>query len=349
MGSPTITVLITTYNYGQFIEEAIDSILGQDFALDLVQILVVDDGSTDGTSERIKKYGSRIEYFYKPNGGQASALNFGIARARGEILALLDADDYFVPGKLSLIAAAFQKDPALGMVYHRLQEWHMQTGERHEARSSFVSLSGDVRSVPDFFLRYVPQATSCISYRRALLEPFLPIPESIRMLADGYLTMLIPFLSPVLAVTEFLAVYRVHGNNCYYADDGKMPVEVRKSRVLKWQILMDAMRKWLVDNGYTRKQKSVRDFLDRFTLYAESEEFQISCPGRVRFFRHLQTYNSCFAPLMSRRLRVINFFNAFGALALGYKRFYLLDRWRMDATSSVQRVFKQPGKRSVEK
>ncbi len=54
MNAPIVTVLITTYNYGQFVEEAIDSVLSQDFPLDQVEILVVDDGSTDNTSERVK-------------------------------------------------------------------------------------------------------------------------------------------------------------------------------------------------------------------------------------------------------------------------------------------------------
>lgn len=326
MTTPLVTVLITTHNYGQFIEQAVDSVLAQDFDLDMVQTLVVDDGSTDDTSERIKKYGSRIEYFYKPNGGQASALNFGIGKARGEIIALVDADDYCLPGRLSRIAAAFQQNAALGMVYHRLQEWHVQTGERREA--SFLALSGDARTMPDFFLRYLPMATSCISYRRASLEPLLPIPESIRMLADGYLTILIPFLSPVLAIPELLSVYRIHGNNCYYAEDLQMPVEVRKSRIQRWGVLMRAMTKWLADNGYTRRQLAVRNFLDRFTLYMQSEEFLVQPPGRLEFFRHLQTYNSCYRPQMSRRLRVINQVNALGSLFVGYKHFYLLDKWR---------------------
>src|SRR5580765_2351203 len=82
MDSPAITVLITTYNYGQFIEEAIDSVLAQNFPVEKVEILVVDDGSTDDTRERVKKYGLHIEYFYKTNGGQASALNFGFSKAR---------------------------------------------------------------------------------------------------------------------------------------------------------------------------------------------------------------------------------------------------------------------------
>src|SRR5262249_21648517 len=93
MTSPFITILITTYNYGPFIEQAIDSVLSQAFPADQLEILVVDDGSMDDTSQRIQKYGDRIRYLPKPNGGQASALNFGFAHARGEIVCLLDADD----------------------------------------------------------------------------------------------------------------------------------------------------------------------------------------------------------------------------------------------------------------
>src|SRR5580692_197518 len=108
---PLITVLIDTYNYGRFIEEAINSVFSQDFSMERVQVLVVDDGSTDDTAERVKKYGSRIEYFYKPNGGQGTALNEGFALARGEIVVLLDADDYFLPGKLRRVAEEFQNYP----------------------------------------------------------------------------------------------------------------------------------------------------------------------------------------------------------------------------------------------
>src|SRR6266852_114001 len=100
MSAITITVLIDTYNYGHFIEEAIESVLSQDFPSEKMEILVVDDGSTDDTAERVRKYGERVKYLYKDNGGQASAFNYGSARARGEYVALLDADDYWLPGKL---------------------------------------------------------------------------------------------------------------------------------------------------------------------------------------------------------------------------------------------------------
>src|SRR5437899_2145170 len=133
MSSPLVSVLITTHNYGRFIEEAIDSVLSQDFPRDQMEVVVVDDGSTDDTSEHVRKYGSSIRYFYKPNGGQASALNLGFANARGEIISLLDADDFFLPAKLARVAEAFQRDPPLGMFYHPFLEFDMQTNERRQS------------------------------------------------------------------------------------------------------------------------------------------------------------------------------------------------------------------------
>ena len=326
MTAPLITVLITTYNYGQFLEQAIDSVLSQDFPLDQVQILVVDDGSTDDTSEIVKQYGSRIEYFYKPNGGQASALNFGFAKARGESVALLDADDLFLPDKLARVAEAFQKNPALGMVYHRLQEWDTQTNQRRDW--DYPAISGDFLATPKQFFTYIPHPTSCISFRRSSLEPLLPIPEHIRMLADGFLVNLIPFLSPILALSEFLILYRIHGKNSYYADERQMPADIRKSRLESRWVLLEAMCKWLVDNDFDSDQPAVRAFLDRWTLYQESDEFLLKPPGRLKFFRHLMIYNRCYAAQMSSRLRLTNYINAFGALVTGYKHYPLLGKGR---------------------
>jgi glycosyltransferase involved in cell wall biosynthesis len=336
MSTPLITVLVTTYNYGQFVEQAIDSVLAQEFPLERVQIVVVDDGSTDDTAGRVKKYGARVEYFYKPNGGQASALNFGFARTRGEIVALLDADDFCLPGKLARIAEAFEQNPALGMIYHRLREWHVETGEYTEL--AFLPVSGGIRNTPDLFLTYEPHPTSAVAFRRSSLEAFLPIPENIRMLADCFPIALMAFHAPILAIPEFLTMYRIHRKNSYYADARDMPVEMRKARLAMWRLVIPAMFKWLADNGYTRKQRPVRIFLDRWTIFLDNQEFLLKAPGRVRFFRHLLRNVRCYKSQMSARLRTICYINAFGSLALGYEHFHLLDKWRSSLASTMQRM-----------
>src|SRR5215469_2249314 len=155
MNVPAVTVLIDAYNYGRFIEEAIDSVLAQEFPMDQVEILVVDDGSTDDTAERVKKYGSKIKYLHKPNGGQASALNLAFARTRGEIVSLLDGDDFFLPGKVARVAEVFERDPSLGMFYHPFLEFDMATNERRG--SKFPLFSGSVFENPAKFLGYAGQ------------------------------------------------------------------------------------------------------------------------------------------------------------------------------------------------
>src|SRR5215475_12385935 len=97
MKAPLVTVVIDTYNYGRYIEDAINSVLAQRFPSDQMEILVVDDGSTDDTPERLCKFEGHIQHLRKPNGGQASAFNLGFARAQVEIIALLDADDVWLP------------------------------------------------------------------------------------------------------------------------------------------------------------------------------------------------------------------------------------------------------------
>ncbi|MDR2853700.1 MAG: glycosyltransferase [Prevotellaceae bacterium] len=95
--TPFISVLIPTYNNGQFIKEAIDSVFAQQY--DNLEIIVVDDGSTDNTKEIVERYPS-IKYFYQENSGVSAARNLCLEHARGEYIAWLDADDYWLSGKL---------------------------------------------------------------------------------------------------------------------------------------------------------------------------------------------------------------------------------------------------------
>lgn len=316
MKTPLVTVLIDTYNYGHFVEEAIDSVLSQDFPMEQAEILVVDDGSTDGTSERVKKYGSRINYLFKPNGGQASAFNFGFERARGEIVALLDADDCWLPGKLHRVVAEFQRDPKLGMVYHKYLEVDLATNSSKEA--VFHAVSGSFDSPEDGIFWYEPCPTSCTSYRRQFLNRILPVPERLRILADTWLGLMIPFVAPMQAISECLTAYRLHGKNLYYEEEERVSAESRRRRIEMAQIVIAGMQAWLAKPEFCRRPE-VRAFVDRVRLYKEKEQFMIEPPSRLPYFRHLMLYNACFGRYMSTRLRVMNYAAALGTLVTGYK------------------------------
>src|SRR5579863_10663042 len=119
---PHVTVLIDTYNHERFIERAITSVLEQDMPMDAVEILVVDDGSTDRTPEIVRRFEPRLRLIRKANGGQASAFNLGFAQARGEILATLDGDDWWAREKLRRVLEIFEANPEVGIVGHGLYE-----------------------------------------------------------------------------------------------------------------------------------------------------------------------------------------------------------------------------------
>src|SRR5580692_2357527 len=118
MSKPFVTALIDTYNHEAFIEKAIESVLHQDFPAVESEILVVDDGSTDRTPELVRKFAPRVRMLRKANGGQASAFNAAIPEAQGEIVAFLDGDDWWAPGKLTAVADVFARDAAVGLVGH---------------------------------------------------------------------------------------------------------------------------------------------------------------------------------------------------------------------------------------
>lgn len=128
-----VSTIIPAYNAAQFVAKAIDSALLQDVHQ---QIIVIDDGSQDGTAEIVKTYGNAVELIQQPNGGVSAARNRGIDAARGDFVAFLDADDVWLPGKLAAQLDLFTADPVLGTVI--CDEVHV-TSEDEVVRPSFLS------------------------------------------------------------------------------------------------------------------------------------------------------------------------------------------------------------------
>lgn len=134
MVNELVSVVVPTFNRAYCVTRAVDSALAQTHAA--VEVLVVDDGSSDGTRELIyTRYAAepRVRYFYQPNQGVSVARNTGLLAARGEFVALLDSDDYWYPWKLAVQLAALRRFPAAGMVWTDMEaidpqgkivDWH---------------------------------------------------------------------------------------------------------------------------------------------------------------------------------------------------------------------------------
>jgi glycosyltransferase involved in cell wall biosynthesis len=337
MTTPLVTVVIDTFNYGHYVEESVESVLAQYFPREMFEVLVVDDGSTDDTAERLKKYGDSIRYLPKANGGQASAFNFGFEAARGEIIALLDADDLWLPDKLQRVCETLEKNPEAGMVYHRTHLW--RGGANLENDSYFVDVSGRVTESRASLLRYPMVGTSCLAFRRSALNKLLPVPEALRSQADAYLTALIIFAAPVVALPEFLAKYRLHGANLFQANTEGAKREVLEHRMEMRASLLKEIRTWLEHNGHDLARRDLRAYLKQWTKANEIDSFGLRKPGRWRYFRHLFEMPRLYGEIMSARHRAYSYVQAFSALILGYDHLYLLERVRTGYKGLLRRSF----------
>jgi len=218
---PLFSVLIDNYNYGYYLEEAVESVLNQTFPQSDIEIIVVDDGSTDDSSERLKRYKGKVTCIFKENGGQASALNAGIEKARGELIAFLDADDYWRPDKLRLLADEFAKSERVDFVYHFLDV--IDDGGKTIDRYTYPAPpQGDEAGSTKYLDRYLKgvlpwfSPTSGMAIRARCLRNVLPIPEEFRIAADLYLHYVLPFYMRELSlIKKPLACYRIHGKNLF--------------------------------------------------------------------------------------------------------------------------------------
>ena len=138
---PLVSAIVPCYNAERYVGDAVDSILGQTYRP--VEVIVVDDGSTDRSLEVLRRFGDRVRACRQPNAGVGAARNRGVALARGSFLAFLDADDVWPAGKLDRQMAAFDDDPSLGVVGGHVAQF-VSPELPDEVRRKFASLPQEV-------------------------------------------------------------------------------------------------------------------------------------------------------------------------------------------------------------
>ncbi|HXZ12691.1 MAG TPA: glycosyltransferase family A protein [Candidatus Sulfotelmatobacter sp.] len=216
MASPKVTVLVDTYNHERFIEEAIVSVMEQDFPAAEMEILVVDDGSTDRTPDLVRKFEPRVRLLRKANGGQASAFNAGVSEARGELVAFLDGDDWWARNKLTRVAKAMAADSAVGIVGHGIVIVHRDGRQEDEILREGFRFQANTREGARLFrLRRSFLGTSRMTIRAELLRRIGPVPQALRIQADEYLFTLASALAGGCVLPQALTNYRYHEANSY--------------------------------------------------------------------------------------------------------------------------------------
>jgi glycosyltransferase involved in cell wall biosynthesis len=112
---PLVTIVTPSFNQGEFIADAIDSVLGQDYPA--IEYTVMDGGSTDGTLDVLRSYGNRIRWTSEPDGGQTDAIRRGFEAGSGEYLAWLNSDDRYTPGAISAAVGELIANPSAALLY----------------------------------------------------------------------------------------------------------------------------------------------------------------------------------------------------------------------------------------
>lgn len=209
MNPPVVSVVITCYNYGKYLKGCIESVLSQSFT-DL-EIIVVNDGSTDNTDEVIRKFQGlhNIKYIKQTNNGQANAKNIGIKYASGDFIAFLDADDAWEVDKLKKQLPFFSKE-RVGVVYsraHYIDEMGQEL--RSDSRNYCKYLTPRSGNVTEYLFidNFVPFSSSIV--RKICLERCGIFDESYKMGIDWDLWLRISTVYEFDFIDEPLLIYRI--------------------------------------------------------------------------------------------------------------------------------------------
>lgn len=235
-----ISVIIPTYNCAEYVAQTLHGVVRQDW--EDLEIIVVDDGSTDGTPGIAASYGSQVRLIVQDNAGVCAARNRGIEMATGEYICLLDHDDYWLPGKLHQQVRTLEGYPGAGVVYSSFQHWTRRSDGCFPAPETFSA----ERQVTDIdaaysgwiyhlFLLDCWMLTSTAMFRRevfdrcGVFDPTLPYSE------DWDLWLRISRVYPFVKLKQATTLYRQHpqqGNRLNRTVDYR--TELLRSAVAKW-------------------------------------------------------------------------------------------------------------------
>jgi glycosyltransferase involved in cell wall biosynthesis len=253
---PRVSILISNYNYRRYVGAAVESVLAQTYPA--VEVVVVDDGSVDGSDELLRQYAARhpnVKLLEQPNAGQAAAINAAYRASSGEVVSLLDADDTFAPDKSAAVVQSFQQQPTAGFCIHSLRPV--------DARGSSIGPSVPrllergwiaARALGSGGKTSLPPTTG-LSFRRSVAEAILPAPPVLRICADGYLREAAQLITEVSAIDTPLGTYRIHGANLR----GGSQLEAKRLRKVievEHRLICDSVNQFL--DGYCGEDSSAR-------------------------------------------------------------------------------------------
>jgi glycosyltransferase involved in cell wall biosynthesis len=244
-----VSIVITNYNYGDYLASAIESALNQPYPDK--EIIVVDDGSTDQSAQVIAGYGNSIIAVFKENAGHCAAANTGFAISRGEIVIFLDADDYLAEDAVSALAGPIRMDSRVSRSQGYLRE--IDKGGTPTGRLIPIKLlpSGNYR---DETLRRGPGAclhtfTSGNAWARWFLREVMPLPEKKNLGVDSCLNAVSTLFGASASVDRIVGAYRLHDRNVGPTSTRFNAASIRR-RLRQIECTRDYLAHWTRRLGY---------------------------------------------------------------------------------------------------
>lgn len=198
---PRVSIVTPSFNQAAFLEETIQSVLSQDYPN--LEYVVIDGGSTDGSVAIIEKYADRLSYWVsEKDNGQADAINKGLARTSGEIVAWLNSDDTYLPGAIHAAVTALQANPDAGLVYSDVLAVDGQGQPQNLIQYADWGLDG--------LLHFRIIGQPAVFMRRAVLEEAGELDTRFHFLLDHQLWIRMANLAPICYVPEKWATARFH-------------------------------------------------------------------------------------------------------------------------------------------
>ncbi|HKV26039.1 MAG TPA: glycosyltransferase [Candidatus Acidoferrum sp.] len=336
MTRPFVSVLIDTYNHERFIEQAIVSVLEQDFPAEDREILVVDDGSTDRTPEIVRKFEPRVRLIRKENGGQASAFNAGIPECEGEIVAFLDGDDWWVREKLRIVSEAFRENPGVGSVGHGCRMVDV-AGNLQSLVTAEKAYKFDARNEEG--ARLFSQlrcflGASKVAYRTFITKQILPVPEGAVIEADEYLFTVAACLMDLFILEQPLFNYRLHENNLYMLQNRNERALLRKYESLC--CLLKSLPPKMDSLGISAEVKRI--MLEPLAVEVQSHRLQIEGGSRWEMFQSERSGAELAYSHTPFGYKLFKYFAMAIALTLPPRYFLLLKEWY--AAKDLRRIRK---------
>jgi glycosyltransferase involved in cell wall biosynthesis len=224
---PIVDVIIPTYNTAKYLPIAIESVIAQTF--EDWRILLIDDGSTDNTADVVAPYlkqlGDRLKYIRQENSGVSAARNNGLRNSTAELIALLDADDVWLPCRLAESLKCFEGRPAVGLAYGLISRIDADgavidtfAGNREHAEG---------RIAPYIYMRRVQLPTSSMTFRKDCVDKVGVFDESLRATEDRDLWLRMAFHYDVAFAPTVISLYRTSGDSLTTDTDGMLKAQLQ--------------------------------------------------------------------------------------------------------------------------